>query len=85
MNLDKQIKEMAIEQIGEICAIVQSKLVEHTPEPLDHKDIARLISGHKTKTTFDKCVRQLSDRIGEQMMKSMSGKKGKGIEDTDEK
>ena len=81
MSLDKQIKEMAIEQIGEICATVQSKLVEHTPEPLDHKDIARLISGHKTKTTFDRCVKQLSDRISKQMLASMKGKK---IEDTDE-
>ena len=35
-------------------------------------DMARLVSEHKTKSTFDKCVKQLAAKISKDMLASLA-------------
>ena len=72
MSLDKQIKEMATNQLNDICTRAEeavNRVVQGTP--LGAEDVARIVSGHKTQTTFASCVKKLETRIGQSMLSAM--------------
>lgn len=74
MSLDAKIKEMAQEKLKFVLeqgnAVLESLAKEYG---LETKDVARLLSGHKTKTTEAKVVKDLSDIIATRMMNSLGG------------
>jgi len=72
MSLDARIKEMANTQVDMIVEEAY-KAVEKVVSGTACKthDIARLVSGHKTKSTRDAAVKAVAEQLGEAMLKSM--------------
>lgn len=72
MSLDKQIKDMAAKKVDALIDEASRAVanVIHTT-PLLVPDVARLVSEHKTKTTYDKCVKAFADHISEDMLASL--------------
>lgn len=76
MSLDKQIKEMAEAQLTALVtetARAVTKVIKDSE--VSTPDMARLVSEHKTKSTFDKCVKQLAAKISKDMMASLGAAK----------
>lgn len=72
MNLDKQIKEMAKNQVDTIIDAGARALAQSVGSaPLSVPDVARLVSEHKTKSTYDKCVKIVADSISVEMLKTV--------------
>ena len=73
MSLDKQIKEMAEKRVDEI-VVAAARAVANVigDSPVGVRQIARLVSEHKTQTTKTACVKAFSDQISADMLKSMS-------------
>lgn len=75
MSLDKQIKEMAAAELDSLVKLAQGNLTGTCKgTPLVAADVARLVSGHKTKTTYDACVKVLAARISANMLASIGNK-----------
>lgn len=75
MSLDKQIKEMAsvkVDDVVEAAYKAVEKVVKGTG--LKTNDVARLVSGHKTKSTFDASVKVVAEKISADMMASLGNK-----------
>lgn len=73
MSLDKQIKEMAAKQLDELQEAAERAILNVcTPTPLNMPELARLVSGHKTQTTRDACIKKLSDKISADMLASIT-------------
>ena len=72
MSLDAKIKEMAQEKfqrmLEEAQLAVESVAGNYS---LYAADVARLISMHKSKTTEQRVIKMLSDRIAQQMLASL--------------
>lgn len=72
MSLDAKIKELATAKLRDLKteAIVALGDVE-SEFGVTAEDIGRIVSGHKTKTTEAKLIKQFSEEIGEAMLASL--------------
>lgn len=74
MSLDKQIKEVATGQVDALVADAAKALAKVVKDAeISVPDLARLVSEHKTKSTHDKCVKAVAEKISKDMLATMSG------------
>lgn len=72
MSLDKQIKKMAEGDLAEICREARKDIEQRVQGlPVSVAEVARLVSGHKTKTTENAVVKKLADKRAQQMLEAI--------------